>query len=126
MLLYPSVEMNSDSINVEEQQVIKKDVVLSLEFTQRVLAAYAGKQDISQPLLSPVNGNLEILPPVLLQHGTDDILIRGTRKLVDKMEKAGKAIQFEEFTGMLHGFILIPRLPEANLAIRSQVKFIKG
>jgi len=74
--------------------------------------------------LSPVNGNVGILTPVLLQHGTNDILVPGSRELAHKLEAAGKAVQYEEYEGMFHGFILAPGLPEAKMAIRSQVKFL--
>jgi monoterpene epsilon-lactone hydrolase len=125
MLIYPSVDMNSDNTGPKEQEIIRKDVVLSLDFTKRILAAYAGNQDINQPLLSPVNGPVEILPPVLLQHGNNDILIRGTQKLVQRMQAAGKSIQYEEYEGMFHGFLMIPNLPETKLAIRSQLQFLR-
>ena len=126
MLLYPSVEMNTDRSVPDAQEIISKDVTLSIKFTERVLKAYAGNHDLNNPLLSPVNGNIAILPPVLLQHGTNDILISGSRKLVQKMKAAGKTVQFEEFEGMFHGFIIIPKLPEAKLAISNQIKFIKS
>ncbi len=45
---------------------------------KKVLAAYVHDQDVSNPLLSPVNGNVGMLPPVLLQHGTNDILVPGS------------------------------------------------
>lgn len=126
VLLYPSVDMDSQISAAEDQAIIRKDIVLDLKFTTRVLEAYAGKHDIHDALLSPVNGPIEILPPVLLQHGTADVLIRGSRKLVKKMEEVGKSIQYEEYGGMFHGFIIMTRLPEYRIAIRSQVNFIKS
>ncbi|RYY06426.1 MAG: alpha/beta hydrolase [Sphingobacteriaceae bacterium] len=126
ILLYPSVEMNMDRAKPEAQQIIKKDLVLSVQFTNRILAAYAGNYDLNNPLLSPLYGDVNILPPILLQHGTDDILITGSRALVKKMAAAGKQAKFEEYEGMFHGFILYPILPEAKQAIRNQVAFLKN
>lgn len=126
LLMYPSVDMDTNKTSSEVEVLIRKDVMLSLPFTKRLLAVYAGNRDITDPLLSPVNGNLQILPPVLLQHGTHDLLVLGSRKLAERMEAAEKPIQYEEYQGMFHGFILMPNLPEAAMAIRSQVKFLKS
>jgi len=126
VLLYPSVDMDSQISAAEDQETIRKDIVLDLKFTKRVLEAYAGNHDIHNALLSPVNGRIEVLPPVLLQHGTNDVLIRGSRKFVKKMEAASKSIQYEEYEGMFHGFIIMTGLPEAKIAIRSQINFIKS
>lgn len=126
MLLFPSVDMNPGHGIDEVQKIIPKDVLLSLEFTAKVLSAYASNQDLDNPLLSPLNGAVEILPPVLLQHGTNDILIPASRELVKKMEAAGKPVQYEEYEGMFHGFVIVPGLPEAKKAIRSQINFIKN
>lgn len=124
LLLYPSVDMDIKKAEPEAKKIEGKDVLLSVGFTKKVLAAYVYDQDVSNPLLSPVNGNVGILPPVLLQHGTNDILVPGSRGLAHKLEAVGKAVQYEEYEGMFHGFILAPWLPEAKMAIRSQVKFL--
>ena len=126
LLLYPAVDMDTDKTGPEVEDLIRKDVLLSLPFTKRVVAAYCGNRNVTNPLLSPVNGDLQILPPVLLQHGTHDILVLGSRKLAQKMEAAGKSIQYEEYEGMFHGFILVTKLPESKMAIRAQVKFLKA
>jgi monoterpene epsilon-lactone hydrolase len=125
LLLYPSVDMDTNKAGPEVEALIRKDVMLSLPFTKRVIAAYAGNRDVADPFLSPVNGNLQILPPVLVQHGTHDILVLGSRKLAERMQAAGKTIRYEEYEGMFHGFILMPNLPESAMAIRSQIKFLK-
>ncbi|MGI4020095.1 MAG: alpha/beta hydrolase [Janthinobacterium lividum] len=126
LLLYPSLEMNMDRAKPEAQKIIEKDMILSIPFTERILAAYARNCDLNDPLLSPLYGDVDIFPPILLQHGTDDILVAGSRALVQKMEAAGKQIKFEEYEGIFHGFILYPILPEARQAIRSQLKFLKS
>lgn len=126
LLLYPAVDLGMDKSGPEVEALLRKDVLLSLNFTKKVLAAYCGNQDLNNPLLSPVNGDLQILPPVLLQHGTHDILVLGSRELAQKMEAAGKPVQFEEYEGMFHGFVLVTKLPESKIAIRAQVKFLKA
>lgn len=126
LLLYPSVDMDTDKTGPEVEDLIRKDVMLSLPFTKRVVAVYCGNRDVTDSLLSPVNGDLKILPPVLLQHGTHDLLVLSSRKLAQKMEAAGKFIQYEEYEGVFHGFILVTKLPESKMAIRAQVKFLKA
>ncbi|WP_299287083.1 alpha/beta hydrolase [uncultured Mucilaginibacter sp.] len=126
LLLYPAANLDTNKTGPEVEDLIRKDVLLSLQFTKRVVAVYCGNRDVTDPLLSPVNGDLEILPPVLLQHGTDDLLVLTSRELTQKMEAAGKFIQYEEYKGMFHGFVLITKLPESKLAIRAQVKFLKA
>lgn len=126
LLLYPSVDMDTEKSGPEVEDLIRKDVMLSLPFTKRVVTAYCGNRNITDPLLSPVNGDLQILPPMLLQQGTHDLMVLSSKKLVQKMEVAGKFIQYEEYEGMFHGFILVTKLPESKLAIDAQVKFLKA
>lgn len=112
VLSFPSVDMGEDENDPELISLSNKDIILSKEFTLKVKEVYAGQNDITNPLLSPVNGDLSVLPPVLLQHGTNDILVKGSRLFVKKMQHAGNPIQYEEYEGMYHGFSLAVRFPK--------------
>lgn len=125
VLMFPTVDMTINENEAEIVQLSEKDLILSPAFAEKVKKAYVGHHDLRDSLLSPVNGELDILPPILLQHSSDDILVTGSRKLEEKMRKANKAIHYEEYEGMYHGFTLSPGLPEAKKAIRSQLAFLK-
>lgn len=121
ILLSPAV--NLSQLCPDDQPAT--DVVLSLAFAQYVSDAYVRQSDPLNPLLSPLYGDVSVLPPTLLIIGTQDILVHEARKLVQKMREAGKVIHFDEYPGMFHVFMLLAWLPEARRAFRSMVEFIQ-
>lgn len=121
LLLSPVVDLsNADG----SQPSGPADPLLSAEYGQLVYDAYVAAADVKDPLISPLYGDVSILPPTLLQIGTHDHLVYNVRKLVQKMRAAGRPIQFEQYAGLFHVFMLIRWLPEAKLAFRSQIAFI--
>lgn len=126
LLFFPALDMSGDAASEEGKAVADTDYILSPSFTNRVKEVYWGDFDGTNPLISPIYGNLEILPPMLIQQGNHDLLIKGTRDFVEKMKLLGKQVVFEEYEGMFHGFSLLPILPEAKQALNSVEKFVRG
>ncbi|QKZ15067.1 alpha/beta hydrolase [Spirosoma sp. KUDC1026] len=120
VLLSPAV--NLSQLCPDDQPVT--DAVLSMAFAQYVSDAYIRQSDPLNPLLSPLYGDVNVLPLTLLLIGTQDILVHEARNFVQKMREAGKVIHLDEYPGMFHVFMLLAWLPEARRAFRSMVKFI--
>jgi acetyl esterase/lipase len=64
------------------------------------------------------------LPPVLIQMGTSDLLLWDCRKFYMKCADEGVDVKYEEYPESCHDFMMLPFLPEARRAIRSQVEFL--
>jgi acetyl esterase/lipase len=99
-------------------------VVLSTAFAQYVSDSYVRQSDPLNPLVSPLYGDVNVLPPILLLIGTQDILVHEARKFAQKMREAGKTIYFDEYPSMFHVFMLLAWLPESRRAFRSMVDFL--
>lgn len=119
VLLSPVVNMNK-----VEYEGNPPDPMLSADYRTYVDQSYVQQANPADPLLSPLFADLSGLPPILIQMGTHDILIHEVRKLVQQMQTAGQPVRFEEYTSMIHVFMLFWWLPEAHQAIRNQVTFI--
>jgi acetyl esterase/lipase len=121
VLLSPSVNMNR-----LEYERTPPDPMLSADYRTYVDQSYVQQSDPTNPLLSPLFADLSGLPPMLIQMGTHDILIHEVRKLVQRMQTGAQPVQFDEYSDMMHVFMLFWWLPEARQAIRGQVAFITG
>ena len=75
--------------------------------------AYAGDNDLSLPLISPVNAALHDLPPMLIQVGAREMLLSDSLRLASNARDAGVPVDLDVWDGMGHMFQAIPSLPEA-------------
>jgi len=88
-------------------------------------AMYLGGLDPKTPLASPLYANLKGLPPLLVQVGTDEVLLSDSTRLVDRAKEAGVDAVLDEWEKMQHvwqfaaGFI-----PEGRRAIAGIGEFI--
>ncbi|HET6976726.1 MAG TPA: alpha/beta hydrolase [Pyrinomonadaceae bacterium] len=87
-------------------------------------AAYARDVDPKSYLVSPVHGSLKSLAPITLFIGTRDILYPDCRKLWNNATAEGVKINFREYKGMVHNWMLGP-MPEAKHAIQEIISTIK-
>jgi len=100
------------------------DPMLTYERMVESAKWYIGTEDPKDPLISPLFGNVRILPPTLMQCGTADLLVWENRKFYQRCLAAGVKIRYEEFPNLFHDFMLIGFLPEAKKARKSQVEFL--
>lgn len=85
---------------------------------------YAGEEDPKNPLISPIYGDVSILPPTLIQIGTNDLLLWDNRKFYLECLEAGIKVEYEEYENTFHDFMLVGFLREAKKARKSQVEFL--
>jgi len=87
---------------------------------------YVGENKATNPLISPVFGDLKGLPPILLNAGADDELYDDGEKFYQNAKTAGVSITFRPGNGMVHCYpLLAPMFPEATEAMDEIVDFIK-
>ena len=86
---------------------------------------YAGSHDPALPLISPLYGNLEGLPPLFINSGVDDELFDDGEQFYLKAKEAGVEVTFRAGAGMLHCYpLLAPMFREATEAMNEIVAFI--
>jgi acetyl esterase/lipase len=109
--------------NPDIPAIDKIDPFLGVEGLKYGGEVYARDVDPRSYLVSPVYGNLKGLAPITLFIGTRDILWPDCRRLRDRAREEGVALDYREYDGMVHDWMLGP-LPEAKRAIREIVEKI--
>jgi acetyl esterase/lipase len=71
-------------------------------FCQAATIIYAQGHDLSDPLLSPVYGDMHGFPPAILTTGTRDLLLSNTVRVHRKLLRSGVPAILEVFEGESH------------------------
>lgn len=78
--------------------------------------AYTGDGDPENPLISPVFGDYEGLPPTYIQVGAREVLLSDSLRIADACRTAGVKVELDVWDGMWHCFHFDPSLPESQQA----------
>ncbi len=103
------------------------DPILSAKALPFIAANYVQEQSsYTDPLVSPVFGDLSGLPPMLVQTGESEILWDDSQRFVEAAKAQGCDITFSSWPDMPHVFQgYAPLLPEAVQAQAELAEFIK-
>jgi epsilon-lactone hydrolase len=87
---------------------------------------YVGQNQPTNPLISPLFGDLKGLPPIFINSAMNDELYEDGEKFYENARLAGVDITFMAGTEMLHCYpLLAPMFPEATEAMNEIAAFIK-
>ena len=101
-----------------------KDFMLDQRNIQKSIDIYLRDVDRRSPLVSPVYGDLQGLPPILVQVGSDEVLLTDATRFVEKAKAAGVPATLEVWEGMQHVWQYTASfLPEARSAIHNIGEF---
>lgn len=100
------------------------DPILSPEGLARFAALYAGLHPLDDPLISPHFANLRGLPPLLIQVGTDEILLDDARRLAEHGRAAGVEVTLQVWEELFHVFQTVGLLPESKAAVAEIGRFL--
>lgn len=89
------------------------------------LSDYIGAADRTDPLLSPIHGDLSGFPPVLSMTSTRDQLLSHTVLADLALRKAGVSTDLRVYEGMLHAFWAWIECPETDDALAAQADFFE-
>ncbi|HFQ8224575.1 TPA: alpha/beta hydrolase [Citrobacter freundii] len=102
-----------------------KDPMIVIEDLRQTVAYYCSAAETSNPLVSPLYGDLTGLPPILIQTGSDELLLDDSIRLVQQATEAGVNVHIEVWNGLWHVFqSSAGKIPEANRAISRIASFI--
>ncbi len=89
--------------------------------------AYTGEGDPKDPYLSPQFGNVEGLPPLLIQVGGAEVLLDDGIAIAHRLRKAGNDLTLEVWPDMIHVWHWFStELDEGREAIESIGEFVKA
>ncbi len=81
----------------------------------------------SDPIVSPLRGDLSGLPPVLIQVSEAEMLFDDARRYVAKAQAAGSPVVLQHWPFMVHVWqIFTPQLPQAEEAFENISEFLRS
>lgn len=120
ILLSPWLDLTHRKIHAPDVEP-----VLQLGWIRKAAEDYRSGLSLEEPLISPIFGDLEGLPPMLIQVGTQEILLNDARRLSEKARQAGIDARLEEYTDLWHVFqIHAGTLEASDEAIRRIAEYL--
>lgn len=102
------------------------EVMLTLPWVRECAGAYAAGTGCRHPLISPIEADLEGLPPTLVQVGTDELLLPDSRRLCERLRAARVPVELTEFPGRWHVFQANAGvLADADRALEAVGRFLR-
>ena len=88
---------------------------------------YAPADELANPLVSPLHGDLAGLPPCLIQVGAREALLDDATRLAHKLRAAGVSVELDQAKDLIHVFQqFVPTAPEAIAAVDKLGSFIRN
>ena len=86
---------------------------------------YAGRQDLKDPLISPVYGRFEGFPPTYLVTGTRDLFLSDTVRVHRKLRRAHVPAELNVYEGVSHAdYLFLSDSPESEQAYAELGEFL--
>lgn len=102
------------------------DPIIDVEELPKFAADYLAGVDPRIPYASPLYADLAGLPPVLIQVGSDEVLLDDSVRLVERLRRAGNSAELQIWPRMFHAWHLFaPIVPEARQAIAAIGAFVQ-
>lgn len=122
----PWVDMEATGASFMENAA--HDPVTQRQTILLMARAYLGKTgNPREPLASPVHANLARLPPLLVQAGSNEVLLDDARQLAERARAQGVDARLAIWPGMVHAFQLFAgRLDEADAALQEAAAFLRN
>jgi monoterpene epsilon-lactone hydrolase len=115
-------------MTVSGESVVSKaevDPIASGDSLRMSAMAYLQGQDPTNPLASPLQGDLSGLPPLLIQVGSEEVLLDDSTRLAERARTAGVDVTLEVAPDLPHVYQYFASfLPQAQAAIDRAGEFI--
>ena len=123
-----SITCFSPWTDLSEQQLYQPECepVLHASWTQNAAKMYAGNTPLTNPMISPVFGVLSGLPPLLIQVGSQEILLNDATRLADVAKRDGVETHLEIYNNLWHVFqVHSGQLDRATEALKVAAEHIR-
>lgn len=93
---------------------------------RKLFQFYAPGEDLGDPRISPLHGDMSGLPPMLIHVGTREVCLGDAARLAEKMRQAGSSSILRVFDGMFHLFHMHWSLEETKSAYNDIAHFVEN
>ena len=122
ILLSPWVDLTLSTPSVQDTSGL---CYLTRQILDRFAGLYTGDASASDPLISPVNGSLAGLPPLLVMVGDSELIRDEGVMLAERAKAAGVSCQLRLEPGMLHAWLgFAPLIPDGAQAFDALATFV--
>lgn len=122
VLMSPWLDL-SDKM-VDRSYLKNKDILLSHEGMQDVGTYYSNGQDPTDPLISPLFGDVSSFPPVFIQVSSNELLFNDAIEFIKKLNAQDIYNQLDTWDNLWHAWQFFPT-KESKEARKRIYKFIK-
>ncbi len=124
VMISPFVDMTLCANSFEKNK--QRDPMLTKEILQRGADAYRGDIQSADARISPLFAELNDLPPMLIQVGSEEVLLDDAQQLAKHAEHSGVQVDCHVYSGMWHNFQMFNALLKtSNDALDEIAQFIK-
>lgn len=123
-LISPWVDLRNTATS--HQTLATQDPVLSTAFLNILRDYYLQGTANTEARVSPLFGHMNDLCPILIQVGSDEILLEDSLSLVRSIQAAGGDVEIQQSQGLWHVFQITPSLfAPAREALRKAGEFVQ-
>lgn len=119
----------ADLTHQGKSHVTKSDaeVILKTDVLKAWALCYTDESNLTNPLVSPVYADFHGFPPLLIQVGSEEILLDDARMVADKARADGAEVDLKIWEGMWHVWqALGDLLPENEKAFEEVGEFVRS
>jgi len=125
VLLSPWCDLTVTAISYETNSTT--DQLFSASSARDAASLYLQGWDPTDPLASPLYGQLSGLPPTLIFASTDEVLVDDSRRLAQRLAESGSEVHLHLVPGVPHVWpVLDPNAESSRSALEVIVGFIAG
>lgn len=121
VLMSPWTDLTSTGKSFQTKAEV--DPVLDCAYIDRMVQAYAGGLDLTDPLISPLFGDFEGFPPTYIQVGENEILLSDALRLHRTFVEKNVPVKMDIYPNMWHVFQMSP-VRAAKAAMDKNAEFI--
>ncbi|MEK7830658.1 MAG: alpha/beta hydrolase [Acidobacteriota bacterium] len=103
------------------------DPMLSGKMIHKLAALYHGEASPTDPLVSPLYGDLQGLPPIRIYVGDTEILLDDSRRLAERAKQQGVSVDLRVWDSLPHVWPIFVAfgIPESKKALGEIAEFVK-
>lgn len=121
---WTDLSMSGDTIATKQHSDLLLTPTLLQQFADNYTAGTASEERGARSEMSPLAGDLNQLPPLLIQVGSEEILLDDSVRLAEKAAKSGVDVELQIWEKMQHVWhYTFPMLKDGRMAISEIASF---